>query len=145
MVTGAITPEVLHALHLGTSKVDTRLRGFDYRHFVAMAHSEGDCLGRLLAWLVHGEQQRRPLGVIKLDSGEVLNTQVEINDEFRQNYSTLYAAQPPPSPEQLEELFQALPLTHLSAAQQSELDKIIDVEEVQTGSIAAISGQQSGS
>ncbi|KAJ1188525.1 hypothetical protein NDU88_005286 [Pleurodeles waltl] len=131
MVMGAVTSEELQVLRLWTSEVDTRLRRFDYQHYVARAHSVGDRSGRLLAWHVRGEQQRRPIGGIKLDSGTMTNIQAGINDAFQRYYSILHAAQQPPSTEQLTEFFHALPLTRLSAAQQSELDKPIDAEEVQ--------------
>ncbi|KAJ1142295.1 hypothetical protein NDU88_008622 [Pleurodeles waltl] len=49
MVTGAVTPEEIQALQLRTSAVDTHLRRYDYCYYVAGAHSEEDCSGRLLA------------------------------------------------------------------------------------------------
>ncbi|KAJ1209055.1 hypothetical protein NDU88_004434 [Pleurodeles waltl] len=74
------------------AEVDSRLWQFDYQQHIARLHSEGDRSSRLLAWFVKGEQQHTPISAIRLDSGTIVNTQLEINEAFRQYYSTLYVA-----------------------------------------------------
>ncbi|KAJ1178596.1 hypothetical protein NDU88_003841 [Pleurodeles waltl] len=118
MALGTVALEALRVLRLRRNEVDSRLQKFDRS-------------GRLLAWLVRGEQQRGPIRAIRLDSGAAVNTQAEINDTFKQYYSTLYAVKPPPPTAQLTDFFHTLPLAQLSIAQQRELEKPIDVEEIQ--------------
>ncbi|KAJ1192988.1 hypothetical protein NDU88_002294 [Pleurodeles waltl] len=52
-------------------------------------------LRQLLAWLLKGEQQRTPIGAIRLDTGAIVNTQAEINKALKRYYSALYMALPP--------------------------------------------------
>ncbi|KAJ1200034.1 hypothetical protein NDU88_003863 [Pleurodeles waltl] len=112
------------------AEVDSRLRQFDYLHHIAQLHSEGDRSSRLLAWLVKGEHQHTHISTIQLDSGAIVNAQLEINEAFRQYYSTLYMTCPPPPPERLEDFFQALQLTRLTAPQLQELEKPIEMDEI---------------
>ncbi|KAJ1141670.1 hypothetical protein NDU88_007998 [Pleurodeles waltl] len=76
-------------------ETDARLQKFDYRHYTARLHAEGDRSSRLLSWLLKGEQQHSTINAIRLDEGSILNTQLEINKAFRQYYATLYKSGPP--------------------------------------------------
>ncbi|KAJ1091286.1 hypothetical protein NDU88_004413 [Pleurodeles waltl] len=69
VASGTVKREDLGAIRGKWTKVDSCLRQFDYRHYVAQMHSEEDRSSRLLAWLLIGEQQCTPIGAIRLESG----------------------------------------------------------------------------
>ncbi|KAJ1209209.1 hypothetical protein NDU88_004587 [Pleurodeles waltl] len=50
-------------------ETETCLRKFDYRHYAARLHAEGDRSSRMLAWLVKGVQWNTPINAIRLDTG----------------------------------------------------------------------------
>ncbi|KAJ1210586.1 hypothetical protein NDU88_005948 [Pleurodeles waltl] len=85
-----LDPDALLEPRTRRNEVDMRLRKFDYQHYIARTHSEGDRSRRLLAWLIQGELQRPPIGAIQLYSGIMVNTQADINNAFKQYYSRLY-------------------------------------------------------
>ncbi|KAJ1200665.1 hypothetical protein NDU88_004486 [Pleurodeles waltl] len=126
VATGTVDLGKLGELRGNWDEVDLRLRQFDYRHYIARMHSEVDRYSRLLAWLIKGKQQHTPIGAIRLESGVIVNTQLEMNEAFKQYYSALYMARPPPSPGQLEDFFEAL-----TAQQVLDLEKPIEMEEIQ--------------
>ena len=61
-----------------------RLSNIDYKSYVRRQHAEGDKPGRVLAWLLRTETPRTVLGAIQTSTGEIVNTQVEINEVFAQ-------------------------------------------------------------
>ncbi|KAJ1200418.1 hypothetical protein NDU88_004242 [Pleurodeles waltl] len=62
--------------------IETCLRKFDYRHYTARLHTEGDRYSHMLAWLAKGIQRHTPINAIRLDTGVIVNTQSEINDDL---------------------------------------------------------------
>ncbi|KAJ1187506.1 hypothetical protein NDU88_004281 [Pleurodeles waltl] len=62
------------------------------RAYISRQYAEGDRAGRLLAWLVRQNSQPSPIGAIRLDSGTIVNSQVEMNDAFYTYYRSLYSS-----------------------------------------------------
>ncbi|KAJ1108412.1 hypothetical protein NDU88_005788 [Pleurodeles waltl] len=113
------------------TETDNRLRHFDYRHHIARTHAEGDRSGKLLEWLIKNERRNTPIGAIRLESGRIVNIQSEINNAFKEYYSSLYQARPPPTNAHLSSFFSGVTLSHLTAAQTTELDSPIEIAEIQ--------------
>ena len=67
-------------------ELNDRLGKLDYREYTARQHRDGDTAGRMLTLLLRFDEVWGYYG----PSGEVVNTQVGINDIFRNYYQELY-------------------------------------------------------
>ncbi|KAJ1179253.1 hypothetical protein NDU88_004488 [Pleurodeles waltl] len=97
---------------------------------MARTHSEGDRSGKRLSWLTRSEPRNSPIGAICLNTGLIVNTQANINSAFRDYYSTLYKAHPPPSTTSMIEFFNDITINYLTTAQTADLDRPIDTKEI---------------
>ncbi|KAJ1197826.1 hypothetical protein NDU88_001672 [Pleurodeles waltl] len=106
------------------TETDARLRKFDYRHYAARMDAEENRSSRLLSWLVKGEQQHTTINAIRLETGNIVNTQLQI---IRPLDNTM----PLCISDQMREFFQTSPVTHLTESQLFNLEKPIELDENQ--------------
>ncbi|KAJ1119166.1 hypothetical protein NDU88_007352 [Pleurodeles waltl] len=71
------------------------IRVLDYRSYNQMVHMEADKPGIVLAKLIRPQQSPTPIPSINSSHMGIVETQIGINDVFRQYYATLYAASLP--------------------------------------------------
>ena len=106
------------------------MENVDYKATISQQHAEGDKPGRILAWLLKSETPKTTLGVIRNQTGTIVNTQEEINEVFTQYYEHLYAETDGPALLQIEEFVRRSALPKLLPEQMEELEAPIAEGEI---------------
>ena len=110
--------------------VYSTLGKYEYNTYLTHQHMEGDKPGRTLAWLLRSETPRTVIGAIRNKHGVLVNTQITINEVFRDYYRDLYRAPTVVEITQIRRFVEEAGLPYLAAPQREGLEGSITEGEI---------------
>ncbi|KAJ1167789.1 hypothetical protein NDU88_008177 [Pleurodeles waltl] len=120
----------LAALHTDHQTLLERLRCLNYTAHSARTHASADKAGKLLAWLIQRDCERKPIMEIRSQTGEIVYTPAEIQTEFIKHYTALYTSKATPGEDPSAEFLTKVKLPNLESDQIETLEAPLDLEEI---------------